>query len=306
MASKPITKTAAIIVTYHPELGILKKLVEAISLQVDAVLVVDNGSKRMVIDWLQHMKNEAAHVILLGANQGIAAAQNVGINWAKERGAEFVLLLDHDSEPFDTMVENLLAAFDVKTNEGYQVAAIGPYYQDSRREKLSPFVVIKGYQLTRIPCQKISNIMEVDILISSGSLVRVDAIDAVGLMDEGLFIDYVDIEWTLRARQKGFRCYGACAAQMHHSLGESPVDIFGRQFTFHTPLRHYYLFRNAIWMYKQSWVPFRFKVADGTQLIFKYFFYSIFATPRYKHWQMMTRGIWHGLIGRMGKLQGRL
>ncbi len=295
-------KTAAIIITYHPDLIVLGRLIEALLLQVQAIVVVDNGSEKKVTNWLKNTGHIKTHSLLLHANKGIATAQNTGIKWATENGFKFVILFDQDSEPENEMVKNLQAAFISKTAQGFQVATIAPYYQDSRRDTISPFVVVDRCRITRKPCREKAEIVEVDFAISSGSLIPLDAIDAVGLMNEELFIDYVDVEWALRAKLKGFRCYGACAARMRHSLGEPPVVLMGRQFTFHAPLRHYYLFRNAIWLYRQQWLPLQFKVADGMRLVFKYFFYTLFATPRRKHWRMMTRGIWHGLVGKMGKL----
>jgi rhamnosyltransferase len=72
----------------------------------------------------------------------------------------------------------------------------------------------------------------------------------------------------------------------------------------HTPLRHYYHFRNAVWLYRQNWVPRNWKWVDGYRLLLKYVFYSLFARPRVTHWRMMTLGIWHGLRGRAGCLEG--
>lgn len=297
-------KTVAVIVTYHPDLAELEKLIKPLLLQVQAIVIVDNGSDKEITDWLHNTNDTKAHTILLGTNKGIATAQNIGIKWAKDLGFEFVILFDQDSKPEKEIIKNLQEAFRTKTAEGFQIAAIAPFYQDPRRANISPFVVIDRYRLTRKPCRDASDIVEVDFVISSGSLISLSAIDAVGLMNEELFIDYVDVEWALRAKQKGLHCFGACAARMYHSLGEPPVNLIGRQLTFHTPLRHYYLFRNAVWLYRQSWVPWNFKLADGSRLLVKYSLYSLFAKPRYKHWSMMTRGIWHGLINKMGKLPG--
>ncbi|MCV5831057.1 hypothetical protein OFN28_30780, partial [Escherichia coli] len=50
--------------------------------------------------------------------------------------------------------------------------------------------------------------VDVDHLIASGSLIPVDVFEKIGGMDDSLFIDYVDVEWSLRARYQGLRCYG--------------------------------------------------------------------------------------------------
>ena len=66
---------------------------------------------------------------------------------------------------------------------------------------------------------------ESDHLISSGSLIRLDVFDKVGLMLEELFIDFVDIEWGMRAKKNGYICYIANNVLMKHSIGDKSVKI---------------------------------------------------------------------------------
>ncbi|CAM5236427.1 hypothetical protein RLIN73S_04777 [Rhodanobacter lindaniclasticus] len=58
-------------------------------------------------------------------NLALAAAQNIGIEWARERGFGHVLLLDQDSEPGEGMVAALLGALRELSAVG-PVAAVGP------------------------------------------------------------------------------------------------------------------------------------------------------------------------------------
>ena len=59
--------------------------------------------------------------------------------------------------------------------------------------------------------------------------------------------------------------------------------------------------RNAIWMYKNNPASFKWKFIDFLKLLRKIGFYSIFAKPRSDHMKMMGLGLWHGLIGKMGR-----
>jgi rhamnosyltransferase len=43
--------------------------------------------------------------------------------------------------------------------------------------------------------------VEASFLIASGCLISLDVIKNVGYMDEGLFIDYVDVEWSFGLNQ---------------------------------------------------------------------------------------------------------
>ncbi|MFX8766500.1 glycosyltransferase family 2 protein, partial [Acinetobacter baumannii] len=50
------------------------------------------------------------------------------------------------------------------------------------------------------------------LLISSGSLISVEALKAVGLMRDYYFIDYVDTEWCLRAEYLGYKNFVSAQA----------------------------------------------------------------------------------------------
>ena len=58
-------------------------------------------------------------------NLGVAAAQNQGIEWAKQQGATHVLLLDQDSLPHPDMVARLSEWNDQLTNLLIQLRQVG-------------------------------------------------------------------------------------------------------------------------------------------------------------------------------------
>jgi rhamnosyltransferase len=293
----------AVIVSYQPQLEGLGALLDALVPQVNSVVVVDNGSEDHFGDWLEKYYAHSIHGIFLGSNTGVAAAQNVGIDWARRQGTDYVVLFDQDSLPAPDMVRCLVEAVQVKQAAGCKVAAVGPRYMDERQDNPPPFIRVQGLKLLRQVCDKSNSIVDVDYLISSGCLIPMSTLDAVGVMREWLFIDYVDIEWGLRARYHGFQSYGVCSAHMQHSLGDQPIEFFGKNIPLHSPLRHYYHFRNAVFLYKEPWVPLNWKLVDGWRLCLKYVFYSLFAKPRMAHLRMMTLGVWHGLVRKIGKFK---
>ncbi len=85
--------------------------------------------------------------------------------------------------------------------------------------------------------------------ITSGSVVRLSALEAAGPFDEGLFIDCVDHDICLRLRARGQLVIESRAQVMDHSLG----DITRHRFlwrtvncTNHSPARRYYITRNTL------------------------------------------------------------
>ena len=293
----------AVIVSYHPDLVKLANLLDAVVPQVQGVVVVDNGSPDTVLAWLQSRQLPVTYrVVPLSDNLGIARAQNDGIRVAREAGADHVILFDQDSAPASNMVGQLMAAALRQAVQGIKVAGVGPNYLDSRQGNPPPFIKVSGLRVHRQLCSTPDAVVEVDYLIASGCLIPMSTIDEVGGMRDDFFIDYVDIEWGLRAKAKGFQSFGVCGAMMEHDLGDEPIEFLGKRYPLHSPLRHYYHFRNAMWMYRQGWLPIQWRLVDGWRLLLKFGFYTLFAKPRLQHLKMMTKGLVHGLIGHLGRL----
>lgn len=291
-----------VVVTYEPDRDRLRALVDAVGPQVAGLILVDNGSSEERLGWLRQLRAPRLSLIELGSNRGIAAAQNAGLARARTEGCTHVLLLDHDSIPAATMVRELLNAIATVRPPGRGIGAVGPRYLDDRLANPPPFIRVRGLRVERCGCPTPDAIVEVDYLIASGSLIPMSTLDAVGPMAEELFIDYVDIEWGLRARRLGFQSYGVCAAAMAHDLGDAPLSFFGRRLPVRSPLRHYYHFRNAAWLYRHADLPRNWKYADGCRLVLRYGFYALFARPRREHLRMMSRGILDGVRGRLGAI----
>ena len=159
------------------------------------------------------------------ANIGLAAAQNVGIAWAREHGHSHVLLLDQDSVPEPGMVDSLLAALDGLAPQ--HPAAVGPVFRDPREHRVAPFVRVGFPMSKKVWCSDDGAPVECDFLISSGTLIPLAVLERVGAMDDALFIDNVDLEWSFRARARGYRLFGVCTAAMEHRLGDARTPILG-------------------------------------------------------------------------------
>lgn len=293
----------AIIVAYHPEQSALQTLVQAIAPQVQTVVVVDNTPKESRAAWMNEVCTRMGLVYLgIGANIGIAAAQNRGIDYLLQQGVDFILFLDHDSIPANNMVSELLNAYHQHQHHAKPIAAVGPFSFIPKLKMHIPFMTMSGQWYEKQYCDLEHHAFWVNHLISSGSLVPRAAIEAIGMMDESLFIDYVDIEWCLRAQARGYALLGTCRATMQHDLGDEPLQLFGQQFLTHSPTRHYYLVRNAILLYKKDYIPWRWKYNDALRVSAKIMLYCFFLAPRWQHFRMACKGFIDGLKGHSGSV----
>lgn len=294
----------AVIVTYHPDFARLAAMLRALLPQVGAAVIVDNGSVHDMALWARE-NFAAVHVIALGENKGIAAAQNTGIAWAKEGQSDAALLLDQDSCPAPDMVEKLWAAHKNLQRMGGRVAALGPQIYDENRGGAMTFYKTQGFSQRVQPCSGDETIA-VDSIIASGCLIPVAALAAVGEMRADFFIDYVDIEWCLRAQQFGYKIFAVCGAKLFHSLGEKTRQFMERKIPMHNPARYYYMARNRTYMYFHMRLPAGWKILDALRLGRKYIYYSLITPSRLANWRCMTCGIWDGLRGRLGPIPAAL
>ncbi len=293
-----MTKIIAVIVTYKPEMLHLKDLILNITSQVDELLIIDNCSPDFNKDGLAPHSN--IKWIINDTNLGLATAYNQAIKFSQERAATHLILFDQDSFPATNMISCLLKTITSYNHDFLKVAAVGPKYRDIKGQSLSPFVRIAGFKLARVACAD-NAVVEIDHLISSGKLIDLRAIDIVGHFTDELFIDYVDTEWCLRARHKKLLLLGVGNASMNHSIGESFFRIFNRQIPIHSPTRLYYQFRNQIWLMKQSWVGWRWRIIELIRMLKLLLAFGIFAPEKTKNIPYILKGVRDGILSHMGK-----
>lgn len=300
-------RVCAVIVSFHPDPARLRGLVESVTAQVDCVCIVDNGSSPEAVALMRGW--EASHGVRLiefGENRGIAAAHNAGIRQALSDGYAHVLLLDHDSRLMPGCVDGLLAASAKLLAAGVKLGAVGPRYHDETTNAYAPFLRFSRWSFRKVYAERDDEAIESSVLISSGSLIRREAFDAIGLMDEKLFIDGVDWEWCFRAISKGYRLFGIAGAAMLHSLGDSAVRVLWRTLPLHGPLRHYYVYRNTVLMCRMPQIPLSWKLHYSLRLVVRFAVYMLLAPRRIERLRLIARGLRDGWGGRGGRIEAAL
>ncbi|TKC91791.1 glycosyltransferase family 2 protein [Trinickia terrae] len=298
-------RSDAVVVTYQPDIASLHRLIVALAPQVGTITIVDNGSTNLG-EWQYQLPGDNVQVLAQHANLGIASAINAGFEAVRRRGtAQFVALFDQDSTPSDSMINRLERYCDELASRG-PVAQVGPYFFEHNRGHHLPFIEFKRGFPRRKHLRGEERWTTADYLISSGALIPLHAIDKVGPLDDTLFIDYVDIEWGLRAKAAGFQSYGAFDVRMEHAIGEKALDLAVVRLAMHKPIRRYYYYRNALLLCRRSYVPVSWKLHEVARLALKFWIFALFSRNRAPDVRMMLKGITDGVLGRTGKLQDKL
>lgn len=252
---------AAVVITYNPDSGIALRL-KAIARECRTVYVVDNGSTAPALAGLRKAAKAAkAKLVELGENTGIAHAQNVGLTLAFKHKAQAVILFDHDSTPragFAAALTHTSAAYD-------QAAIIGSRIFDVNLQAFVKHPCRGGLFFARQFCPENGILTDALMVIASGTLVTRNVFDLVGGMRADFFIDYVDWEYCLRAREKfGVPTVVCGTAVLEHARGErKPRRVLG--VTLHPPgysvMRYGYIFRNRARLIREYFMKSRAFVA---------------------------------------------
>jgi rhamnosyltransferase len=118
-----------------------------------------------------------------------------------------------------------------------------------------------------------------------------------GLMDESLFIDFVDTEWSLRCRANGVPIRIVPTAAMRHSIGAGSVAIGRCRVVLHSPTRSYYQIRNSLFLFRRDSVPFAFALWAVFSVFLHKLLMLLFVSNRWRYIRNYFMGVWHGCRG---------
>lgn len=279
---------AAVIVTYNPKADEIADFVDALLDQFPIVVVADNSNDAGLRAALESALDARSIYVDMGGNHGIASAQNRGIAVATQAGAEYFVTLDQDSRLPRDFLSQLAQGF-VEARTLGPIAAVGPRAVDAETGE------------NYVPALSSHGLNVVQTTLASGMLTSREALNAVGPMDESLFIDLVDWEWCFRARSKGLPVMVDGRVSLEHRLGErhTRIPLVGRIGT-PQPLRHYYAFRNHLTLCRRDYVPLRWKLKYLVINLFKLVCYPLFMARGGERLGHMMAGIRDGLAGTVG------
>lgn len=194
----------------------------------DDLLIVDNGSTDGSFEYIRNFFPQAA-VLQTEKNLGGAGGFNAGTEIALASDlCKFIWLLDndiyldHDSlgPLINTLLQNSSAAA-----AGSQICM---YYQPNIVQEIGAKY---GQWLGSINCyyqnkpQLSKSILpyEVDYLAACSLLIRIDVVKKYGLFKD-FFVFYDDVEWGLRIKSVGFKCFAVPASVIYHNFsGLKPI-----------------------------------------------------------------------------------
>lgn len=219
------------------------------------IVVVDNGSTDGSGQDLEDGYPQV-EVMISEENQGFSAGNNIGIQRVRDRGADFILLVNNDIRmPDNQMLEKLVAIMESNPDIGITTPQIneypdtdtvwfrrgeinrnlGSYYHNSNRKWY-----LHGSKKSHSNIQnKLRNtgnkILKNEYLPFSCALFRERLFSEVGLLPEEYFLYVEDVEYCLRTMNAGYQLATVPDVKVYHEKSsDSSLN----------PIRSYYGVRN--------------------------------------------------------------
>ncbi len=221
-ARRPAPRVDIVIPSFNGR-GLLQRCLAHLARQTYAhrVIVVDNHSGDASAAMVRERFPDAL-VIENRRNLGFAAGCNVGLRRALAAGADYLALLNQDTEPTPTWLAALVEAAEADLRIGAVASrmlfATHPTLLNSTGLELNQNGQgwDRGFGRTDDPFWQTA----AEVVGASGGamLLRASALRAVGLLDPRYFAYYEDLDLSLRLREAGYRIvYAPAAAVLHRS-----------------------------------------------------------------------------------------
>ena len=270
-------KIGSCTVLFNPDRDVISN-VETYKDLVDVCVVVDNSEKKNEVS--KYFEEDSSYIYIdMHGNQGIAAALNAGIEYLHSKNMGMALTMDQDSL-FPT--SDYLAIYQLIEKYKDEYSLIG---LDVNRVDPSQEIVLVPYWIT------------------SGNFVNISDFYLAGKMNESLFIDYVDFDLGYRFKKAHLKIGYLSGYCITHTIGNPiPIHVLNRTFYAlnHSPIRYYYRYRNAYYLYHYVDKEF-FKKEYRREMFGSLIKMFIFEKKRNEKIKMIKKGLLDAKKRRLGK-----
>ena len=276
------------------------------SYPIPEILLIDNASTDGTLD---RSFPDKVTIIRNQQNLGTSGAVAAGMEYAIARGYDWIYILDADTLPAPTAIENLVRCYrNLSPERQASTWWLGSILKESHDGQVHHGCVFSPEGLKSLDPPAEPSFYGCDTYMWSGSFYRLAAVKDVGLPDRDYVLDWGDVIYGYEGKVRGYTGFLDQASVAIHNL--HPLDTLhfrrmaGRfiRVAYSPPIRSYYFWRNS--------THFWLRVYDGenaTVLTIKHFFLyfrwlikvTLFVKAPVPILRAYVRGMWDGLRGRL-------
>lgn len=270
-------KIGSCTVLFNPDSDVISN-VETYKELMDVCVVVDNSDNKNEVS--KYFEEDSSYIYIdMHGNQGIAAALNAGIEYLHSVNMDMALTMDQDSL-FPTSDYSAIYQLIEKYQDEYSLIGL-----DVNKVDLSQEIVSVPYWIT------------------SGNFVNISDFYLAGKMNESLFIDYVDFDLGYRFKKAHLKIGYLSGYCITHTIGNPiPIHVLNKTFYAlnHSPIRYYYRYRNAYYLYHYVDKEF-FKKEYRREMFGSLIKMFLFEKNRNEKIKMIKKGLSDAKKRRLGK-----
>lgn len=207
------------------------KSLEKINYKSYEIVIVDNNSPDNSYEILKNQLSHKHHVIQSGKNGGFAFGNNVGIDYALKRGADYVLLINNDTTVESDFLEELIISIERDENYGLATGLMLNYYQQDTiwfnggvldYNKFYGYHLNEGHKLSIV--QKENDFYEEkEISFATGCLmlIKAEVFRKIGYLPEGYFMYYEDVDFCVMVKNNGYKIIYNSKSKIYHKVSAS-------------------------------------------------------------------------------------
>ena len=185
--------------------------------QACPTLIVDDCSPCTSDPVLVKASQAGARVLRMPDRSGIARSLNLGLKFAHEVGASWLLTVDQDTTIANHHIEDAMGFLNSAIGRRIRIGVLG-----------AARIQVDGHEIDLINDPR-REFLEVPELIQSGTFWNVQAVTSLGGFNDTLGMDGVDAEACLRLRESGYRVMALHKLKIVHEIGNTRVrHILGR------------------------------------------------------------------------------
>jgi GT2 family glycosyltransferase len=231
------------------------------------VILVDNGSRENREQYFK-ASYENLKYIRSEKNLGFAGGNNLGIAQA---AGKYLFLVNNDTEFTAGLVETLVSTLDGNPDVGILSPMI-KYFDQPEIIQYAGFTEM-NYYTCRNTCigqfekdlgQYHNIVAPTGFVHGAAMMIRAEVLKSSGLMAENFFLYYEEMDWCELIKRAGYQVWVNTNALIYHkeslSVGKSSA------------LKEFFMNRNRILFIRRN--------ANLSQMVFFYFYFILFVTPR--------------------------
>ncbi len=207
------------------------------------VILVDNNSNDGSSTFVKRNYKKAI-LIQNRSNLGWTGGNNRGIKYALRKKADFIFILNNDTQIDKRCIEELVKEIDMKDDIGI----VGPKILLKVNGKKTNRISFAGGKFkpnryfgihignNKLDSKMYGKVKQTEFVTGAAIMIKSEVFKKVGLFDDKYFIYYDEADFCMRARKKSYKIFYVPTAHVYHAFSGT-VEL-------NSPFQNYYTTRN--------------------------------------------------------------